>query len=129
MEIILLRSVRHDAPVSAIAYSTDGARMVTAGNDRFIYLWDTASRKLQNDGWQFHTGAITAATFSPTGNKLVTASIDQSLIVWHDLTNKNKYTQLQFAHIGGVDSVAMLDDTHFVTTGADRTIRTWNIKA
>jgi WD40 repeat protein len=84
---------------------------------------------LQNDGWQFHTGGITSVAFTASGDKLITGSIDQSLIVWHDLTNKNKYTQLQFAHIGGVDAICVLNDTQFVTSGADRTIRTWQIKA
>jgi WD40 repeat protein len=85
--------------------------------------------QITNDGWQFHTGAIASLAFTPAGDKLISASIDQSIIVWHDLSNKNKYSQLAFAHIGGVDQVCVLSDSQFVTSGADRTVRTWEIKA
>jgi WD40 repeat protein len=75
------------------------------------------------------TGALTGAAFTPAGDKLITTAIDQTVMVWHDLSNKNKNTKLEFAHIGGVDRLSVLSDTMFVTTGSDRTVRTWEIKA
>ena len=122
----LIASVdRHDGAVTAISYFPDDSRIVTCGKDRLIYFWDRATRQLQNDGWQIHTGMITDVAFA--GNKLITTSLDQSVIVWNDLDNKNKRQQLLLAHIGGVDRVDVISDSVIVTTGADRAIRAWQL--
>jgi WD40 repeat protein len=79
----------HDGAVLAVAFSPDGRRCVTAGEDRRIGVWDVATAKFQfwirggNDGPPTaHHGAVTAVSFLPDG-RLLSAARDNTLKVWH----------------------------------------------
>jgi len=118
---------RHEGAVTALAFSPDGSKFATGGRDRAIFFYDTATRALQNDGWQLHTSTVTGIAFTSDNSRMVSSSLDQSVIIWYDMKDKAKNNAIQFVHIGGVDRLHMLSDSMFVTTGQDRTIRTWEI--
>jgi WD40 repeat protein len=78
----------HEGAVRALAFSPDGGRFATAGEDRRLGVWDAASGARKY--WlcaggvgteSAHQGAVTASHFTPDGH-LVSAGRDNTLKVW-----------------------------------------------
>ena len=67
--------------VRAVAWSSDGARIVTAGDDHMARLWDASSGQLIRS-FAGHTDALVSAGFSPDNKRLVTSSLDDEARVW-----------------------------------------------
>lgn len=76
--------VRHvplaDQPMD-LAWSPDGTRIATAGDDKIIYLWpiEASDRMIALKG---HLGTVTAVKFSPDGTVLASDSWDGRLRLW-----------------------------------------------
>ena len=70
-----------------VAFSPDGARIVTCGNDGTARVWDAATGKLLLT-LAGHTGVIVTARFSPDGIRIATASLDGTNRVWDATTGK-----------------------------------------
>jgi len=73
--------VGHTSPVLALAFSTDGAMLASAGEDAEIRIWNTS------DGRPLavlkgHTGGILALQFCTRDSRLVSVSYDRTLRVW-----------------------------------------------
>lgn len=76
----------HESWVMALAFSKDGAQVITGGGDGRIVWWETASsaappqpiRKVEG-----HKGWIRALAVSPDGNLLATAGNDLMVRLWN----------------------------------------------
>lgn len=64
-----------------IAYSADGSRIVTAGDDQVIRIWDatTMDEIVQLRG---HTSYVWSLVFRPDGTQLISGSGDGTVRVW-----------------------------------------------
>jgi WD40 repeat protein len=73
--------------IGPVAFSPDGERIVTGGDDCPAIVWEAASGKelLTLNG---HTSWIRSVASSPDGRRIVTASLDQTARVWHAATGK-----------------------------------------
>jgi WD40 repeat protein len=113
----------HTSSVSAVAFSPDGARVLTGSGDTTARLWVAATGKPMAT-LEGHTGAVNAVAFSPDGARVLTGSGDNTARLWDAATGKTVAT-LE-GHTGPVTAVAFSPDGAHVLTGSrDKTARLW----
>jgi WD40 repeat protein len=117
----------HNAPVTAVAFSPDGSRLLTvAGNT--AQLWN--SQTAEPTGKPFtHGGLILSATFSPDGRRIATSAQDSTARVWDAATCQP--VGQPFTHKDWVYSVRFSPDGRRLITGGgsrDRSMTVWDIE-
>lgn len=112
----------HQGRVLSAAWSPDGTRVATAGQDGTAHLWDARTGE-ELAVWRGHKDAINAVVFGPSGEQAVTASQDGTARLWEAATGE---LQAILQHNGGVVSAAFSPDGQLLVTGShDDTARVW----
>jgi WD40 repeat protein len=109
--------------VTAVAFSPDGSRVVTAAaKDALIRDARSGAQLAVLKG---HTGNISSASFSPDGDRVVTASEDNTVRIWDARSGAQL---LNFGgHTGSVwNAVFSPDGRRVVSASADDTARVWD---
>jgi WD40 repeat protein len=75
-----LQKLKHDGPVSDVAFSSNKCKLVTGSADKTARLWDvqTGKEMLRLE----HDGGVHAVAFSPDGSKLATSSYYNMARIW-----------------------------------------------
>jgi WD40 repeat protein len=116
----------HTGGVAAAAFSPDGTRVVTGGDDHTAKVWDTrtGAKLLTLEG---HAGKVYASAFSPDGFRVVTAGWDRTAKVWDARTGAELLTLK--GHTVGVWGAAFgPNGTRVVTAGLDGTAKVWDAR-
>lgn len=109
----------------SVAFSPDGARIVTAEDDRTAKIWDARSGKLLMTLYG-HTAKVPDAEFSPDGTRIATVSSDRQIKVWDTVTGQQLFTLA--GHREGIWTVSFSPDgEHIVTASNDGTAKVWRI--
>ncbi|HEX9105297.1 MAG TPA: WD40 repeat domain-containing protein, partial [Polyangia bacterium] len=114
----------HDDRVRSVRFDRDGKRLVSAGADTTVRVWDVASRRMLT----LLRGAseeLLQASFSPDGARVVAASHDGTARVW-DLASGQLQLTLT-GHHGGLWSAAFDGTgTRILTSADDGSARLWD---
>ena len=78
----VVRTFRHDDPVTAMTFSPDGSTLVSGSDDATIRTWDVETGALEMT-LKGHRGSINSVAFSPNGSFIVSAAIDGTARVWN----------------------------------------------
>jgi WD40 repeat protein len=119
-----------------VAVSPDGSRIVSAGDDAIIRIWDASSLKLihQIGGAGGHTDAVYSVAFSDDGDLLASTGWDGTVRIWdaHSYATRQTFPPAT-GDAGRVKqwSVAFEPghDPHYVvSTGDDGYVWIWDLK-
>jgi WD40 repeat protein len=110
-----------DHAIQAVAFSPDGSRLASAGDDGIALLWDLR-RGVRLGEPMRHGAALKTLAFAPGGKSLVTGGVDGWARLWDASTGRS----LSLAARGGgsVNHVAFSPDgTRLATASDDYTAR------
>jgi cytochrome c len=111
----------HDGAVNAVAILPD-RRIVTAGADARIGIWQPAAQKPQTV-LEGHTAPVVALAVSPDGKMLASASWDRTTRLW---PLGGGVPRVLEGHQQNINGVAYLPDSStVVSVGYDATLRLW----
>jgi WD40 repeat protein len=113
----------HSVRVTSVAFSPDGARVLSGSADRTIKLWDAATGAMLRT-FEGHSDEVNSVVFSPDGTRVLSGSEDKTIKLWDAATG----TMLRTVegHYGGVKSVAFSPDGARLLSGADVRLRLWD---
>jgi len=115
----------HDSAVKWAAFSPDGKRLVSAGNDKNVVLTEIESgRRAILSG---HENEVNRVAFSPDGRWIASVSKDNTLRVWNAQTGTAAGT---IRGPEGYYSVAFSPGGELLAVGTgDGNVRLWNVMA
>ena len=77
----------HTSYVNSVAFSADGARIVSGSGDNTVRVWDAATGQPVHV-LEGHTGGVWSVAFSADGARIVSGSVDGARIVWDAATGQ-----------------------------------------
>ncbi|RKP18194.1 WD40 repeat-like protein [Rozella allomycis CSF55] len=115
----------HFDHILALAVSSDGKYLASAGKDKQIHIWDAKENK-HLKCFKQHRKAVTGLAFRKGHNQLYSSSLDRTIKIWN--IDELSYVETLFGHQDGVVSIDSLSRENCVTVGLrDRTVRLFKI--
>ena len=119
-----LISIKTDAPIYSVTFSTDGTRIISGSDDNSVRVWD-ASTGAELKVLEGHTHFVWSVAFSADGTRIVSGSADKSVRVWDASTGAE--LKVLEGHTNIVWSVAFsTDGTRIVSGSGDESVRVWD---
>jgi WD40 repeat protein/uncharacterized caspase-like protein len=120
---VLVLQMGHIDGITAVAFSSDGTKVLTGSVDKTARLWHVDSGR-EIRAFAGHTDRVTSVAFSPDGKRVLTGSNDKTARLW-DAGNGTLIHALQ--HGSFVRAVTCSPDGNQIVTGCeDSTARLWD---
>ncbi|MBL8848700.1 MAG: hypothetical protein JNG89_03410, partial [Planctomycetaceae bacterium] len=121
-------TMRPQGVVSAVAYSPDGARLITGSWDHSARIWDTATGRVIRQLTGGHLGSVTQVACLPDGVHVITAGDDGAIRLWNAETGELEQTPIQESG-AAVLGLALSQDGHVAATvSTDNVLRIWDLQ-
>jgi WD40 repeat protein/tRNA A-37 threonylcarbamoyl transferase component Bud32 len=121
---LIVRYYGHTDRVNAVAWAPDGARIVSASDDKTVQVWESTTGNHQFT-YTGHSDRVNAVAWSPDATRIASASSDTSIQVWEASTGVYLFTCK--GHSNRVNAVAWSPDSRFIATASDdKTVKVWD---
>jgi serine/threonine protein kinase len=115
---------KHSSRVTAVAWSSRGARIASASYDKTVRVWDALDGNILL-AYQGHWDRVLALAWSPDGNLLASAGNDGTIQIWDPVSGKLLLTYRD--HVYPVLSLTWSSDgKRIVSSSEDKKILIWN---
>jgi WD40 repeat protein/serine/threonine protein kinase len=123
----LRNAFRQDGPVSSVAFSHDGRRLLVASHDRSVRWWDAAKGTLLTDTpGLVEREEVQNAAISPDGGALAVALVNGGMVRIYRAANGALLHELP--HGAGVRAVAFHPKAgRLATASLDQHVRLWDL--
>src|SRR5262249_9775959 len=110
----------------SVKLSPDGKTIASAGAEKRIRLWESATGK-EVPQVQEHQGGVWALAFAPNGKSLVTSSIDTTLRLWDTATGQE--LRVFRGHEHYVQFLAFAPNGKYLASSGymDKSVRIWDV--
>ena len=116
---------RADSPITAVAISPDGQRLLATGRDATLASWDLSTPQTPTGLVEAHDGPVLAVAYSARGNLVATGGADNIVRLWRAGT-----LELVRTYRGHKESITALafspDGRHLAAAAEDGRIRVWS---
>jgi WD40 repeat protein len=117
-------ALHHDGPVTAVEFSADGARIVTASRDGTARVWDAATGAPVTPPLR-HPGPVIDARIRGDGTRVLTVSGDV-VRIWE--VTASPPPPIEIHHAATINfAVFSADGAQIATASDDRTARLWSV--
>lgn len=124
----LLRTLTgHTRPVTSVAVTSDGKRVISGSGDNTLKVWnlETGEELFTLRG---HSLPITSVAVTPDGKLAISSSWGKNIIVWDLQARKELFTLI--GHTCMVTAIAVTPDGKQVISGSlDKTLKIWDLEA
>jgi WD40 repeat protein len=72
----------HTGTLWDLAFSPDGRRLASAGDDRTVRVWNPQTGEALGDPLTGHTAPAMTVAYSPDGHRLASAGSDKTIRLW-----------------------------------------------
>jgi len=115
----------HQDAVTALAFSSDGKRLVSGSDDRSVRLWDVAAGK-EIRLFKGHENGVKCVAFSPDGNRLASGGADHTIRLWE--TDSGKEMRKFTKHVDLVSCVQFITaGRQTISASRDSAVLLWNL--
>ena len=119
-------ALRHAGPVTAVAFSADGARVVTGSADGTARVWDAATGAPLTPPLH-HPTPVELARIRGDGTRILTVGDDHAVRIWEVTASPPPPIELRCDD--KINAAAFSADGELVVTASDdRTARLWSVR-
>ncbi|MDB9315034.1 WD40 repeat domain-containing protein [Spirulina sp. CS-785/01] len=127
---LLQTMMAHEEEVTTVAWSPDGQRLASSGEDEVIYIRQGGGQQLSTQSIRLrgHGSQVSQVAFSPDGQILASASDDGTVKLWY-LDDSEGSSQTLRGHLSKVNTVAFSPDGQILASGSqDGTVKLWSLQ-
>ena len=120
----VLQKSESQRAILALATSSNGEFLVSAGRDKLVRVWDTSSNSLA-ESFSGHRDAVSCLTFRKNSLMLFSGSYDRTIKHWN--LKEMGYVETLFGHQNEINGISSLRAERVASCGADSSVRLWKI--